>query len=155
MALLPKEAERFDGLSLLYWTVMGPHGINRAIERLEFCDCKKGLGVKIIGGYREQTREEFGIFIKRVLPGGLAAQDGRLRTGDLILEVNNMSLGGVTNERAVDILRSASASNHMSLMVARDDESRREFIELMNKYGSHSSFKGSSGRVSPTQLSTG
>ena len=25
-------------------TVMGPHGINRAIERLEFCDCKKGLG---------------------------------------------------------------------------------------------------------------
>lgn len=35
-------------------------------------------GVKIIGGYREQTREEFGIFIKRVLPGGLAAQDGTL-----------------------------------------------------------------------------
>ncbi|XP_024287078.2 syntaxin-binding protein 4 [Oncorhynchus tshawytscha] len=135
---------------------MGPHGINRAIERLEFCDCKKGLGLKIIGGYRDQTREEFGIFIKRVLPGGLAAQDGRLRTGDLVLEVNNMSLGGrVTNERAVDILRSASASNHMSLMVARDDESRREFIELMNKYGSQSSFKGSSGRVSPTQLSTG
>nr|XP_029497687.1 partitioning defective 3 homolog B-like [Oncorhynchus nerka] len=104
---------------------MGPHGINRAIERLEFCDCKKGLGLKIIGGYRDQTQEEFGIFIKRVLPGGLAAQDGRLRTGDLVLEVNNMSLGGrVTNERAVDILRSASASNHMSLMVARDDESR-------------------------------
>ncbi|XP_019899596.2 syntaxin-binding protein 4 isoform X2 [Esox lucius] len=136
-------------------TIMGPHGINRAIERLEFCDCKKGLGVKIIGGYRDQTEEEFGIFIKRVLPGGLAAQDGRLRTGDLVLQVNNVSLGGVSNERAVEILRSASASNHMSLMVARDDESRREFIELMNKYGSLSSSKGASGRVSPTQLSTG
>lgn len=33
-------------------------------------------GVKIIGGYREQSGEEFGIFIKRVLPGGVAAQDG-------------------------------------------------------------------------------
>lgn len=35
-------------------------------------------GVKIIGGYRELTGEEFGIFIKRVLPGGLASQDGML-----------------------------------------------------------------------------
>lgn len=25
-------------------TIMGPHGINRAVQRLEFCDCKKGLG---------------------------------------------------------------------------------------------------------------
>lgn len=33
------------------------------------------IGVKIIGGYREQSGEEFGIFIKRVLPGGVAAQD--------------------------------------------------------------------------------
>ena len=25
-------------------TIMGPHGINRAVQRLEFSDCKKGLG---------------------------------------------------------------------------------------------------------------
>ncbi|KAM7381071.1 hypothetical protein PAMA_012080 [Pampus argenteus] len=125
MSLLPQEAERFDGLSLLYWTIMGPHGINRAVQRLEFCDCKKGLGVKIIGGYRELTGEEFGIYIKRVIAGGLAAVDGRLKSGDLILDVNNVSLIGVTNERAVEILRTASLSNHMSLLIARDDESRR------------------------------
>ncbi|XP_052467681.1 syntaxin-binding protein 4-like isoform X1 [Carassius gibelio] len=152
MALLPQvEAEHFDGLSLLYWTIMGPHGINRAVERLEFTDCKKGLGVKIIGGYREQSGEEFGIFIKRILPGGVAAQDGRLRAGDLILDVNNMNLGGVTNEKAVEVLRMASASNHMSLLIVRDDASRREFVELMEKYGSSSST--SSG--SDTSVSTG
>ncbi|XP_073684573.1 syntaxin-binding protein 4 [Garra rufa] len=152
MALLPQvEAEHFDGLSLLYWTIMGPHGINRAVERLEFTDCKKGLGVKIIGGYREQSGEEFGIFIKRVLPGGVAAQDGRLRAGDLILDVNNMNLGGVTNEKAVEVLRMASATNHMSLLIVRDDSSRREFVELMEKYGSSSST--SSG--SDTSASTG
>lgn len=33
-------------------------------------------GVKIIGGYRELTGEEFGIYIKRVIVGGLAALDG-------------------------------------------------------------------------------
>uniref|UniRef100_A0A3P8SSX3 Syntaxin binding protein 4 n=1 Tax=Amphiprion percula TaxID=161767 RepID=A0A3P8SSX3_AMPPE len=127
-------------------TIMGPHGINRAVQRLEFCDCKKGL-VKIIGGYRELTGEEFGIYIKRVIGGGLAALD-RLKSGDLILDVNNNSLIGVTNE-AVEILRTASLSNHMSLLVTRDD---REFAELMEKYGSNNIT--ASGRISPTQLST-
>ncbi|CAL8381293.1 unnamed protein product, partial [Gadus morhua 'NCC'] len=132
---------------------MGPHGINRAVQRLEFCDCKKGLGVKITGGYREITGEDFGVYIKRVVAGGLADQDGRLRSGDLILDVNNNSLIGVTNERAVEILRTAAYSNHMSLLVARDNESRREFAEFMEKYGS-STVSRHSGRISPTQLST-
>ncbi|XP_048100702.1 syntaxin-binding protein 4 isoform X1 [Alosa alosa] len=137
MSLLPQsEAEHFDGLSLLYWTIMGPHGINRAVQRLDFTDCRRGLGVKITGGCRPETGEEFGIFIKRVLPGGVAAQDGRLRSGDLILDVNNINLSGVTNERAVEIIRAASASNHVSLLVARDDESRREFRVLMQKSSS-------------------
>ncbi|XP_054621200.1 syntaxin-binding protein 4 isoform X2 [Dunckerocampus dactyliophorus] len=148
MPFLQQEAERFNRLSLLYWTIMGPHGISRAVHRLEFCDCKRGLGVKVIGGYREVTGEDFGIYIKRVVAGGLAALDGRLKSGDLILDVNNISLIGVTNERAVEILRTASLSNHMSLLVARDNESRREFVELMEKYGSSPS--ASSGRISPT-----
>ncbi|XP_039937510.1 syntaxin-binding protein 4 isoform X1 [Hirundo rustica] len=142
------EPERFDGLSLLYWTIMGPHGINRAVHRLSFSDCQNGLGVKIIGGYRAQTAEDYGIFIKRILPGGVAAVDSRLLTGDLILDVNGENLVGVTNERAVDILRTASASNHVSLLVARDEEAKKEFHDLMDKYGSHSD--SSSARTSPT-----
>ncbi|CAN9508845.1 unnamed protein product [Ophioblennius macclurei] len=153
MPFLPQDAERLDGLSLLYWTIMGPHGISRAVHRLEFSDCRKGLGVKIIGGYRELTGEEFGIYIKRVIVGGLAALDGRLKSGDLILDVNNISLIGVTNERAVEILRTASLSNHMSLLIARDDESRREFIWLMEKYGSNN--VAAPERISPPQTSTG
>ncbi|XP_072793280.1 syntaxin-binding protein 4 isoform X4 [Taeniopygia guttata] len=142
------EPERFDGLSLLYWTIMGPHGINRAVHRISFSDCQNGLGVKIIGGYRAQTAEDYGIFIKRILPGGVAAVDSRLLTGDLILDVNGENLVGVTNERAVDILRTASASNHMSLLVARDEEAKKEFHDLMDKYGSHS--ETTSARTSPT-----
>ena len=37
-------------------------------------------GVKITGGYREITGEDFGVYIKRVVAGGLAAQDGTYLT---------------------------------------------------------------------------
>ncbi|XP_074828344.1 syntaxin-binding protein 4 isoform X3 [Natator depressus] len=147
------EPERFDGLSLLYWTIMGPYGINRAVHRITFSDCQNGLGVKIIGGYREQTEEDYGIFIKKILPGGMAAIDSRLLTGDLILDVNGENLVGVTSERAVDVLRMASATNHVSLLITRDEEAKKEFLDLMDKYGSCSNT--GSARCSPTQLLAG
>uniref|UniRef100_A0AAY4AL13 Syntaxin binding protein 4 n=1 Tax=Denticeps clupeoides TaxID=299321 RepID=A0AAY4AL13_9TELE len=55
--------------------------------------------------------------------------------------------------RAVEILRMASASNHMSLLIARDEETRREFTELMRKYGS--SNNSGTDVSSPTSVSTG
>ncbi|XP_032873026.1 discs large homolog 1-like protein [Amblyraja radiata] len=132
---------------------MGPHGINRSVHRIAFSDCENGLGIKVIGGFKEQTGEEYGIYVKRVLHRGVAANDGRLQAGDLILEVNGEDLAGVTNDRAVDILRTASASSHMSLLITRDEESRREFAELMEKYESHSN--AGSARSSPTPHSSG
>ncbi|XP_074867205.1 syntaxin-binding protein 4-like [Carettochelys insculpta] len=139
--------ERFDGLSLIYWTLMGPHGMDRTVHCFDFYDCANGLGVKVIGGIKELTREEYGVYVKRILPGGVAYADGRLQPGDQILEVNGDSLVGVTSERAVDILRTASATSHMRLLIARDDDARREFSELLEKFGSHSSTE--SARSSP------
>uniref|UniRef100_A0A669C225 Si:dkeyp-72e1.9 n=1 Tax=Oreochromis niloticus TaxID=8128 RepID=A0A669C225_ORENI len=106
-------------------------------------------GIKVIGGVKELTGEEFGVYVKRILPGGLASTDGNLMPGDQILEVNGDSLVGVTSERAVDILRAASATNHMRLLVARDEEAKREFADLLEKYGSNGS-TGST-RNSPIQ----
>ncbi|XP_030390507.1 syntaxin-binding protein 4 isoform X3 [Gopherus evgoodei] len=142
-----------ESLNLHNRTIMGPHGINRAVHRFTFSDCQNGLGVKIIGGYRDQTEEDYGIFIKKILPGGMAAIDNRLLTGDLILDVNGENLVGVTSERAVDILRMASATNHMSLLITRDEEAKKEFLDLMDKYGSCSNT--GSARCSPTQLLAG
>ncbi|XP_041857142.1 syntaxin-binding protein 4 isoform X1 [Melanotaenia boesemani] len=144
-----RELERFDGLSLIYWTLMGPYGVDRAVHSLEFIDCENGLGIKVIGGVKELTGEEFGVYVKRILPGGLASTDGNLMPGDQILEVNGDSLVGVTSERAVDILRAASATNHMRLLIARDEEAKREFADLLEKYGSNGS-TGST-RNSPIQ----
>ncbi|XP_008291506.1 syntaxin-binding protein 4 [Stegastes partitus] len=144
-----RELERFDGLSLIYWTLMGPYGVDRAVHSMEFTDCENGLGIKVIGGVKELTGEEFGVYVKRILPGGLASSDGNLMPGDQILEVNGDSLVGITSERAVDILRAASATNHMRLLIARDEEAKREFAELLEKYGSNGS-TGST-RNSPIQ----
>uniref|UniRef100_A0A3Q0SMT1 Si:dkeyp-72e1.9 n=1 Tax=Amphilophus citrinellus TaxID=61819 RepID=A0A3Q0SMT1_AMPCI len=126
-------------------TLMGPYGVDRAVHSMEFTDCENGL-IKVIGGVKELTGEEFGVYVKRILPGGLASTDN-LMPGDQILEVNGDSLVGVTSE-AVDILRAASATNHMRLLVARDEEAR-EFAELLEKYGSNGS-TGST-RNSPIQ----
>ncbi|KAG8145473.1 hypothetical protein E2320_012003, partial [Naja naja] len=95
--------------------------------------------IKVIGGVKEFTGEEYGVYVKRILPGGVAYIDGRLQPGDQILEVNGDSLIGVTNERAVDILRTASGTSYMRLLVTRDDDARKEFSELLEKFGSHSS----------------
>ncbi|KAK1877630.1 Neurabin-1, partial [Dissostichus eleginoides] len=103
-------------------TLMGPYGVDRAVHSMEFTDCENGLGIKVIGGVKEQTGEEFGVYVKRILPGGVASYDGNLLPGDQILEVNGDSLVGVTSDRAVDVLRAASATNHMRLLIARDEE---------------------------------
>ncbi|KAM7372521.1 hypothetical protein PAMP_009683 [Pampus punctatissimus] len=101
---------------------MGPYGVDRAVHSMEFTDCENGLGIKVIGGVKEVTGEEFGVYVKRILAGGIASTDGNLLPGDQILEVNGDSLVGVTSERAVDVLRAASATNHMRLLIARDEE---------------------------------
>ncbi|XP_010011163.1 PREDICTED: syntaxin-binding protein 4-like, partial [Nestor notabilis] len=119
-------------------TLMGPYGMDRTAHYFDFYDCANGLGIKVIGGIKELTGDEYGVYVKRILPGGVAYADGRLQPGDQILEVNGESLIGVTSERAVDILRTASATSHMRLLIARDDDARREFSELLEKFGSQS-----------------
>uniref|UniRef100_M3ZYD6 Si:dkeyp-72e1.9 n=1 Tax=Xiphophorus maculatus TaxID=8083 RepID=M3ZYD6_XIPMA len=142
--MMPTFSVMYKG-AVIISTLMGPYGVDRAVHSMEFTDCENGL-IKVIGGVKELTGEEFGVYVKRILPGGLAAADNLL-PGDQILEVNGDTLVGVTSE-AVDILRTASATNHMRLLIARDEEAR-EFAELLEKYGSNGS-TGST-RNSPIQ----
>ncbi|KAF0032151.1 hypothetical protein F2P81_014441 [Scophthalmus maximus] len=146
---MPTFSVMYKGAVIISRTLMGPYGVDRAVHSMEFTDCENGLGIKVIGGVKELTGEEYGVYVKRILPSGLASSDGNLLPGDQILEVNGDSLVGVTSERAVDILRAASATNHMRLLIARDEEAKREFAELLEKYGSNGS-TGST-RNSPIQ----
>ncbi|XP_011300701.1 pro-interleukin-16 isoform X2 [Fopius arisanus] len=66
---------------------------------------KKSLGFTIVGG-RDSPKGSIGIFIKSVLPGGQAAEDGRLRAGDEILAVNGQVSHDLTHREAVQLFRS-------------------------------------------------
>ncbi|XP_041358807.1 syntaxin-binding protein 4-like isoform X2 [Gigantopelta aegis] len=71
----------------------------REVEVVEFDNCSQGLGLKIFGGSSIDVTEQYGIFVKRILPGGLAETHSNLQEGDQILEVNNTRLDDVSNER--------------------------------------------------------
>ncbi|NXJ12099.1 PAR3L protein, partial [Odontophorus gujanensis] len=61
------------------------------------------------------------IFVKNILPKGAAVKDGRLQSGDRILEVNGRDITGRTQEELVAMLRSTKQGESVCLIVARQE----------------------------------
>uniref|UniRef100_A0A8I5UCT8 Partitioning defective 3 homolog B n=1 Tax=Pongo abelii TaxID=9601 RepID=A0A8I5UCT8_PONAB len=61
------------------------------------------------------------IFVKNILPKGAAIKDGRLQSGDRILEVNGRDVTGRTQEELVAMLRSTKQGETVSLVIARQE----------------------------------
>ncbi|XP_035998368.1 tyrosine-protein phosphatase non-receptor type 13 isoform X1 [Fundulus heteroclitus] len=61
------------------------------------------LGISISGGANSNLQNG-GIYIKSLVPGGAAERDGRLHTGDRIVEVDGTSFHGFTYQQAVECL---------------------------------------------------
>uniref|UniRef100_A0A9L0J3V5 Partitioning defective 3 homolog B n=1 Tax=Equus asinus TaxID=9793 RepID=A0A9L0J3V5_EQUAS len=61
------------------------------------------------------------IFVKNILPKGAAVKDGRLQSGDRILEVNGRDVTGRTQEELVAMLRSTKQGETASLVIARQE----------------------------------
>ncbi|XP_016406142.1 disks large homolog 1 isoform X14 [Sinocyclocheilus rhinocerous] len=67
-----------------------------------------GLGFSIAGGTdNPHIGEDPSIFITKIIPGGAAAQDGRLGVNDCILRVNDVDVRDVTHSNAVEALKEA------------------------------------------------
>ncbi|XP_065118254.1 par-3 family cell polarity regulator alpha, b isoform X2 [Paramisgurnus dabryanus] len=62
------------------------------------------------------------IYVKNILPRGAAIQDGRLKAGDRLLEVNGVDLNGRGQEEVVSLLRATPMGGTVSLLVHRQEE---------------------------------
>ncbi|TKC37329.1 hypothetical protein EI555_007724 [Monodon monoceros] len=73
------------------------------------------------------------IYVKNILPRGAAIQDGRLKAGDRLIEVNGVDLAGKSQEEVVSLLRSTKMEGTVSLLVFRQEDAfhPRELISTM------------------------
>lgn len=74
-----------------------------------------GLGFMLVGG------RSTGVVIKAVIPGGIAERDGRLQTGDHVLQIGEVNLRGFSSDQVAMVLRQ-SGGNQVRLIVARPVE---------------------------------
>jgi len=102
-----------------------------------------GLGFSIAGGVdNPHIGNDSSIYITKLISGGAAAIDKRLRVNDIILSVNDVNVVNVSHSVAVEALK--RAGNRVELKVKRkragitSGEDKTEFIEV-------ELFKGSKG----------
>ncbi|XP_055911101.1 patj homolog isoform X2 [Eupeodes corollae] len=84
------------------------------IQAIELVNDGTGLGFGIIGARTS------GVIVKTILPGGVADRDGRLRSGDHILQIGDVNLHDMVSEQVASVLR--QSGTHVRLVVARPIE---------------------------------
>ncbi|XP_072292370.1 tyrosine-protein phosphatase non-receptor type 13 isoform X3 [Eucyclogobius newberryi] len=72
-----------------------------------------GLGFALVGGTNGSM-----LRVRDICSGGVAEQDGRLKVGDILLEVNGVIVSGLSHSKVVDILRKAEGT--VQLTICRD-----------------------------------
>ncbi|XP_078736284.1 disks large homolog 4-like isoform X3 [Lampetra fluviatilis] len=91
-----------------------------------------GLGFSIAGGTdNPHIGDDPSIYITKIIPGGAAAQDGRLRVNDCILRVNEVDVVDVTHSRAVEALKEAGSIVQLYVRRRRSIRETLEEIKLI------------------------
>ncbi|XP_067299574.1 partitioning defective 3 homolog B isoform X3 [Pseudorasbora parva] len=89
--------------------------------RIDLKKGPEGLGFTVVT--RDSSVHGPGpILVKNILPRGAAVKDGRLQSGDRILEVNGVDITGRSQEELVAMLRSTKQGDSVCLVVARQEE---------------------------------
>ncbi|GLV42934.1 patj [Carabus blaptoides fortunei] len=93
------------------------------VEAIELVNDGTGLGFGIIGG------RTMGVVVKTILPGGVADRDGRLQSGDHILQIGEVNLHEMGSEQVATVLR--QSGTHVRLVVARPaDPTSSEYKQI-------------------------
>ncbi|KAK2589361.1 hypothetical protein KPH14_007903 [Odynerus spinipes] len=86
----------------------------------------KKLGFSIVGG-SDSKKGYMGIFVKDIMEGGQAAEEGTLRVGDEILAINGIPMDGATHTKALQTFKNAKAGK-MILCIGRRDPTNKRYI---------------------------
>lgn len=77
---------------------------------------KTGIGITIVGG-DSSSKHDYGIFVKSVTVDGPAFKDGRIKPGDRILAINDLSLEGMQHHEAVNMIK--QSPNQVKLLISQ------------------------------------
>jgi len=98
-----------------------------------------GLGFSIAGGTdNPHVSNDASIYITKIIDGGAAAVDGRLKVNDIITHVNNVCVIDVPHSSAVEALKKAGNSVHLAVKRKRQSNGSQvgDYIEVELTKGS-------------------
>ncbi|XP_035609055.1 multiple PDZ domain protein isoform X4 [Oncorhynchus keta] len=93
------------------------------VETMELVNDGTGLGFGIVGG------KTTGVIVKTILPGGIADQDGHLRSGDHILKIGDTDLYGMGSEQVAQVLR--QCGNRVKLVITRGPPEENAIVPMV------------------------
>ncbi|XP_028822935.1 tyrosine-protein phosphatase non-receptor type 13 isoform X2 [Denticeps clupeoides] len=83
------------------------------------------LGISIAGTLDAKNQND-GIYIRSLVPGGAAEKDGRIRSGDKLLEVDGSRLQGISHQQAAEWL--AKTGEAVTLVLERESVSSASLL---------------------------
>ncbi|XP_054845492.1 E3 ubiquitin-protein ligase LNX isoform X2 [Eublepharis macularius] len=86
-------------------------------------DNVESLGMTVAGGACSHREWDLPIYVISVEQGGVISRDGRIKTGDILLNVNGTDLTGVSRGEAVALLKNTSSSVTLKVLELKECES--------------------------------
>ncbi|CAM5141404.1 E3 ubiquitin-protein ligase LNX isoform X1 [Chelonia mydas] len=92
-------------------------------------DHTESLGMTVAGG-ASHMEWDLPIYVISVEPGGVISRDGRMKTGDILLNVNGIDLTGVSRSEAVALLKNTTSSVVLKALEMKECEALEDMSHV-------------------------
>uniref|UniRef100_A0A8C0IPJ8 E3 ubiquitin-protein ligase LNX n=1 Tax=Chelonoidis abingdonii TaxID=106734 RepID=A0A8C0IPJ8_CHEAB len=92
-------------------------------------DNTESLGMTVAGG-ASHREWDLPIYVISIEPGGVISRDGRMKTGDILLNVNGIDLTGVSRSEAVVLLKNTTSSVVLKALEMRECEALEDMSHV-------------------------